>query len=144
MHFKWNAVQANILTLISSYLFIECFKSQVVFCTVFLLTIAFILCFNISFNFIICCTKSEIHKFIIPKSFLQLKYILLIYWPLKCEYANYIVPIRYIQHQIDNIHSSRSSMHENYAKLVEQPLLEINLSNIDRSLHIYTSTDSDF
>ena len=62
--------------------------------------------FYISFSFVICCTKSEIHKFIISKLFLLLKYILMIFMPKDCLYMNYIVPIRYIRHQIDKIHSA--------------------------------------
>ena len=95
-----------ILKLISSYLFIECFKSQTVFCAVFLLTIPFNPSLYIYFSFITCRTKSEIQKFITSKLFLLLKYILMIFMPEDCLYMNYIVPIRYIRHQIDKIHSA--------------------------------------
>ena len=76
------------------------------FCAAFLLTIPFNPSFYISFSFIICCTKSEIQKFIISKLFLLLKYILMIFMPKDCLYMNYIVPIRYIWHQIDKLHST--------------------------------------
>ena len=77
-----------------------------VFCTVFLLTIPLIPYFYLLFIFIICCTKSGIHKFMTPKPFLQLKYILLIYRPKNCVYTNCIVPIRYPRHQIDRLYSA--------------------------------------
>jgi len=42
MHFKWRTVEAMILRHISSYLSIECFNSQLVFWTTFLLKVPFI------------------------------------------------------------------------------------------------------
>jgi len=144
MHLKWNDVQAMILTLISSYLSIECFNSQTVFCAVFLLKIPFIPLFYIPFSFIICFTKSEIHKFIIPKLFLQLKYILLVYRPIKCVYTNYIVPIRYLRHQIDKLYGTLLPFFVDGSGVEKHIVSLINLSNIAHSLCMYTPTDSHF
>ena len=95
-----------ILTLISSYRFIECFDSHTNFCAVFSLEIPFFPSFYIPFIFIICYTRSEIQKFMIPKLFLQLKYILLIYMPINCVYMNYIVVISILRHQIDKLYGA--------------------------------------
>ena len=40
----------------------------------------------------------------IPKPFLQLKCVNLLYMHMKSIYANYMVHIRYSRYQIDNIH----------------------------------------
>jgi hypothetical protein len=93
-----------ILTQISSYLSNKCFNSYGVFCAAFLLKIPFLPYFYISFIFIICCTKSEIQIFVLLMLFLQLKYNILIYRPIKCVYTNYIVQIRCLRHQIDNLY----------------------------------------
>src|SRR5882762_7927734 len=93
-----------ILTQTSSYLFIKCFNSYGVFCAAFLLKIPFLQYFYISFIFNIFCTKSEIHIFVLPMLFLQLKYNLFIYRSIKCVYTNYIVHIRCLRNQIDNLY----------------------------------------
>src|SRR5271168_1848243 len=59
---------------IGLYLSIECFNSQSVFCTTFLLKVPFIPWLYIIFSIIICCTKSKIQRF---KPFLQLRNVLL-------------------------------------------------------------------
>jgi len=99
-----NASISIFLKQISLYLFIGCFNSQGVFCVAFLLETPFLLFFYISSIHIICCTKSEIQRFVLPMLFLQLKYNLLIYRHIKCVYTNYIVHIRCLRHQIDNLY----------------------------------------
>ena len=102
--FRLNASISIFLTQITSYFFIECFNSYGVFWAAFLLEIPFLPLFYISFIFNICCTKSEIQIFVLPMLFLQLKYNLLIYRSIKCVYTNYIVHIRCLRHQIDNLY----------------------------------------
>ena len=57
-------------------------------------------------NIIIHITRSKIHKFLIPKPFLQLKCAMLLYWHIKSIYANWMIEIKYSRYQIDNIHGS--------------------------------------
>ena len=104
--FRVNPSISMFLKQIGLYHFIECFNSQTDFCAVLLLKIPFIPYLYILFSFIICCTKSEIHKFMIPKPFLQLKYILWIYRPINCLIMDYIVLIRYLMHQIDKLYDA--------------------------------------
>ena len=139
VQFKWNAIQAMILSLISLYLFIECFDSQTVFCTVFLLQtwIPLFPYFYICFSFIICCTKSKIQKFMIPKPFLQLKYILLIYRSINCVYTNYIVLIRYIRHQIDKLYGALLPFLVDGSRVASNIVSFITKSVFTRLLYIY-------
>jgi hypothetical protein len=106
MYFKWIAVKAMIPTHISSYLWIESFNFKMVFCTVFALKIPFISPFYIVFNIIIHCTRTKIHEFMKPKSFLSLRNVLLIYRHIKCIYSDCMIHIRYLRHQVDNLFST--------------------------------------
>ena len=108
-----------------------------VFCTVFLLTIPLIPYFYLLFIFIICCTKSEIHKFMTPKPFLQLKCVLLIYRPKNCVYTNCIVPIKYLRHQIDRLYSALLSYLVNGSGVAKNIDSLITTSILIRFLHDY-------
>ena len=95
-----------ILTHISTYLLIECFKSQTDFCIGFLLRIPFRWFLYILVSPNICFTKSEIHKFMTPKPSIQLKSVLIIYRHIKGIYMSYIVYIKYPRYQIYNFSSA--------------------------------------
>ena len=93
-----------ILTHISSYLLIECVKSQTDFCAGFHLLMPFCLFFYMTFSTNIGCTKPNIHRFMAPQPFHQLKSVLMICRQIKCISLNYMVHIRCRRHQIDDFH----------------------------------------
>ena len=98
--FRLNVSISMFLRQIRQYLFIECFNFYEVFCVGFLLEIPFRWCFYILDSLNIHFTRFEIHKFMTPKQFLQLKSILIIYRHIKNIHTNYIVYIRYPRYQI--------------------------------------------
>ena len=95
-----------ILIYISLYLLIKWFVFQSVFFTVFALIIPFIQYFYNNCNIIICCTRSKIVKFKIPHIVLQFSNVPQRYICIKCVYTAYIVHIRYLGPQIDNLYSA--------------------------------------
>ena len=88
------------------YLSIECFKISSGFLCCIHIKITFILWFYILFIFNNCCIKSEIQIFLIPKLYLQLKYTIFIYWCNRCIDTNYIVHIRFMGHQMDELNGA--------------------------------------
>ena len=93
-----------ILREIRLYLFIEPFDFQTVFCAAFVLKIPFIPFFYLIFWFIIHCTRCKIQIFLIPKLFLKVINVLLMYKHIKGIYANYIMHIMNTWLKMDNIY----------------------------------------
>ena len=98
--FRLNVSISMFLRQIRQYLFIECLDFYEVFCVGFLLKIPFRWSFYIFVSLNICFTKFEIHKFMTPEPFLQLKCVLMIYRHIKSIHTNYIVYIKYPRYQI--------------------------------------------
>ena len=74
------------------------------FCVVFVLKIPFIRLFYLIFWFIIHCTRCKIQILLIPKLFLKVINVLLMYKHIKGIYANYIVHIMNTWLKMDNLY----------------------------------------
>ena len=98
--FRLDVSFSIFLRQIRLYRFTKGFDFYAVFCAGFLLKIPFRWSFYIFVSLNICFTKFEIHKFMTPEPFLQLKCVLMIYRHIKSIHTNYIVYIKYPRYQI--------------------------------------------